>query len=424
MSGKGLRHGFTTGACAAAAAKGAALMLREQRRFDSVELALPAGFSHRFELHGQRWDETSAHCFVVKDAGDDPDVTHGVEVHAEVFLGGAVGADPRVRPLDQGPPKEIGRTHGFAPAKVIIEGGVGIGRVTKPGLAVPVGGWAINPMPRRMITEAVLEVFPPHSFPLTPHVVISVPDGVERARRTLNERLGIVGGLSILGTTGVVKPISHRAWTDTLEVALDVALAGGCATVVLSTGRTSEQAAQRFLQNPPPPLMGGGRGEGDSEDGTPALTLPHRGGGKSVQLPDEAFVMMGDHVGYAFEACHRKGVSGIVLAAQFAKLVKVACGHAQTHAGSSSLDLARLADWSRMLGLDEGTAKKIECANTAREVLELLGPGHPLVGDVADRALERLRQWAAGAAVAILLVDYEGRIAGRFGRAGGFDSKG
>jgi len=363
--GRPLRHGYTTGACAAAAARGAALMLRDQRSVDEVEILLPAGFAARFPLHGQTFDERRACCHVVKDAGDDPDVTNGVEVHAEVNLCPGEGG-----------------------TRIVIEGGAGIGRVTKPGLAVPVGEAAINPVPRKMIEEAVRSVFPEMASTQTVLVTLSIPDGVERAKRTLNERLGIVGGLSILGTTGVVRPISHKAWTDTLEVALDVARAAGCETVVLSTGRTSELAAQGVFRD--------------------------AGLGTRDRLPEEAFIMMGDHVGYALEACHRKGVPRILLAAQFAKLVKIACGHAQTHVASSRLDLSRLADWARMDGLDGSLAEEIECANTAREVFERLGAGHPLAGMVAGRALARLRQWAPGAAVAILLVGYDGAVS-RFG---------
>jgi cobalt-precorrin-5B (C1)-methyltransferase len=368
MARKPLRTGFTTGACAAAAALGAARMLKEQRRIEAVEPLLPAGVAATFRLEGQVFDAQKASCFVVKDAGDDPDVTHGVEVHAEVRMVGANGAG--------------------GPA-VVIEGGTGIGKVTKPGLAVPVGEWAINPVPRRMITEAVLEVFPPHASRLTPHVVISIPDGEERAKRTLNARLGIVGGLSILGTSGIVRPISHQAWTDTLDAALDVALAGGCDTVVLSTGRTSELAAQRYIAD--------------------------LGLGTRNRFPEEAFVMMGDHVGYALAACHRRGFPRLVLAAQFAKLVKIASGHAQTHVGASRLELGQLAAWCRASGLDEALAKTIECANTAREVyLAAADPG-ALAAVVAERALAQMRIWAPGAALAVFLVDYDGTTAGCYG---------
>ena len=353
-----MRSGFTTGACAAAASLGAARMLKEQRLLREVEILLPAGFSASFRLEGQHFDEASAGCFVVKDAGDDPDVTHGAEVHAEVEM--------------PPPPFAKGR-----PGDVIIEGGAGIGRVTKRGLAVSVGEWAINPVPRRMVEEALRSVFPRLPEGRILRVVLSIPDGTERARRTLNERLGIVGGLSILGTTGVVRPISHQAWTDTLDVALDVALAAGCNTIVLSTGRTSELVAQ-----------------------------------KELSLPEEAFIMMGDHVGHALEACHLRGFRQMVLSAQFAKLVKIGLGYAQTHAGNSRLDFGKLALWARDWALDEDMAKKIECANTAREIYEMTSE----IADVAaDRALAQMSRRAPGAEAAILLAGYDGRQAGRFG---------
>jgi cobalt-precorrin-5B (C1)-methyltransferase len=373
-----LRHGFTTGACAAAAALGAARMLSEQRLVESVEISLPAGFSATFALCGQRISQDCAACFVVKDAGDDPDATNGVEVHAEVSL------------VDSGEEDK----------GVIITGGIGIGRVTKPGLAVPVGEWAINPVPTRMITKALQEVFPPSSSTPTPHVIISIPDGKERARRTLNERLGILGGLSILGTTGVVKPISHKAWTDTLEVALDVALAADSSVVVLSTGRTSEMAAQGFLELP--------KGKRQKDKGGSNL-LP-----LALSPLPESYVMMGDHVAHALEACHRRGFVRIVLAAQFAKLVKIAAGHSCTHVGDSRLDLDALATWARESGLDEVFAKKIECANTAREAYES-DEGGRLAAAVAPRALEEIKKRAPGASIAVLLVDYRGRPAATFG---------
>jgi len=374
MARRTLRSGYTTGACAAAAAKGAARMLRDQRCVEEVELLLPAGVTARFRLQGQSFDANGARCFVVKDAGDDPDVTHGVEVHAEVTL---------TLPL---PPINKGG--------VVIDGGKGIGRVTKPGLAVPVGEWAINPVPRRMISEALLEVFADQPPPVVIHCCLSIPDGEERAKRTLNARLGILGGLSILGTSGIVRPISHQAWTDTLDAALDVTLAGGCDTVVLSTGRTSELAAQQVLVG----------------KSSPPVT-----GGEAGRLPEEAFVMMGDHVGYALEACHRRGLPRIVLAAQFAKLVKIACGHRQTHVSASRLDLAQLAGWCRTCGLDEPPAETIECANTAREVYLAAKDPDALAAVVAERALMQLRRWAPGAALAVLLVDYGGAPAGRYG---------
>lgn len=398
MSAKQLRQGYTTGACAAAATLGAALMLREQRLVETVELPLPAGFSANFPLAGQRFALESAACFVVKDAGDDPDVTHGAEVHAEVRC---VSPSPQPSPTrgegaktfpppltgegDQRiPPPLVGGGEGEGGPSVVVVGGVGIGRVTKPGLAVPVGEWAINPVPRRMILAAVAAAFPQLPTGHQLRVTISIPDGVERTKRTLNERLGILGGLSILGSSGVVRPISHKAWTDTLEVALDVALAAAGSTVVLATGRSSERVAQQQLA-----------------------------------LAEETFIMMGDHVGYAFEACHRRGFARIVLAAQFAKLVKIACGHPQTHVHSSALDLQQLACWGRRLGLDDVASKQIECANTAREVFHSHPDAALLIAEVARQALQQLERRAPGAQLEILLVDYAGGLAGHFVKGSG-----
>ncbi len=349
MAKRQLRSGFTTGACAAAAAKGAALLLRDgaAEAAEAAEIDLPAGFRASFALHGQAVTDGVARCFVVKDAGDDPDVTHGIELHAA-----------------------LQRT---AVAELEIVAGVGIGRVTKPGLAVAVGMPAINPVPRRMIAQAVGEVFPQGTGL---RLTLSIPDGEQRAEKTLNARLGILGGLSLLGTTGVVKPISHKAWTDTLDVALDVALAAGSRPVVLSTGRTSEAAGQQHFS-----------------------------------LPEEAFVMMGDHLGYTLEACHRKGVPAVALAVQFAKLVKIACGHPQTHVRHSQLDLGQLLQWAGEIDLDAADCQKLELANTAREVFESFGVDSPLIARVAREALAICQKQQPGSEFSILLVDYQGRVA-------------
>lgn len=346
MAKKTLRSGYTTGACAAAAAKGAALLLRDGAA-EVAGIVLPTGAGACFQLHGQQLDAGVAHCFVVKDAGDDPDVTHGVELHARLQRTAAAGLE--------------------------ISAGQGIGTVTKPGLAVAVGQAAINPVPRRMIEQALAEVFPADTGL---QLILSIPDGEQRAAKTLNARLGILGGLSLLGTTGVVRPISHQAWTDTLEVALDVALAAGAEPVVLSTGRTSELAAQQHFD-----------------------------------LPEEAFVMMGDFIGYTLEACQRKGVAQIVLSGQFAKLLKIASGHPQTHVRHSQLDLKQLLCWGKEIGLDAAECQQLELVNTARQVFETFGADSPLIERVGRQALTLCQRQVAGAEISLLLVDYQGRVA-------------
>jgi len=355
MNVKNLRYGYTTGSCAAAAVKGAAQMLRDQTLVDEVELTLPCGETARFRLRGCLLRDNTASCYVVKDAGDDPDVTNGAEIHA------------------------LAKVEFFTKRRLVIQGGVGIGRVTKPGLAVQVGEWAINPVPRRMIMEVVKEVFAMRCVPATLTFTVSIPNGEELAKKTLNERLGIVGGLSILGTSGIVKPISTKAWTDTVDASIDVALACGSRTVVLSTGRSSELAAQRQLAS---------KGE----------------------LGVEAFVMMGDHFGYSIMSCAKKGVPQVVVAGQFAKLVKIACGHQQTHVSSSELDLAWLAD---LLRETPGTARLEPLAreaNTARHLLEASQYDQELIELVCARAAKACALCAPGLSVRVLLAGYQGEM--------------
>ncbi len=352
-----LRSGYTTGACAAAAAKGAAEMLVRQASVSQVSIELPTGEVASFQLLGQKFSVDSATCFVIKDAGDDPDVTNGAELYAEVTL---------TPTLSQG---ERGQS-------VLISGGTGVGTVTKPGLAVPPGQWAINPVPRRMIEQAINDVLTPYSSPLTLQVVISIPDGELRAKKTLNARLGIIGGLSILGTTGIVRPISAKAWTDTIDAALDVARACGCENVVLSTGRTSELVAQQHL----------------------------------ASLPEEAYIMMGDHVAYALQACARRGFMHPVIACQFAKLLKIACGHPNTHAAASELDLATLRGWAEEAGLAPEIITVITRANTAREIALASGFDAGLMRLVTGRAERAAATHAFGLAARFLLCDYGGHV--------------
>ena len=372
---KHLRSGYTTGACAAAAAKGAAFMLRDQQVVGEVEITLPRGELARFTLHDQQFSATDATCFVVKDAGDDPDITNGAEIHATVsFL-------PTASPSPQPSPAT-----GEGEKHISISGGIGIGKVTKPGLAVPPGEWAINPVPRQMITDALLEVFTLHSSLFTLHCLLSIPNGELLALKTLNARLGIICGLSILGTTGIVRPISAQAWTDTIDTAIDVALACGSETVVLSTGRTSEMVAQTKL----------GLGTGDW--------------GLQKKLPEEAFVMMGDHVGHALRSCARKGVKQVILAGQFAKLLKVACGHEQTHVSSSELDLKHLLTWVENTSRASRLTPHLSEAVTARGVLEASGNDPALIRLVCDRAMEFAGHLSPGVKIKVLLAGYHGEM--------------
>ncbi len=347
---KQLRSGYTTGACAAAATLGAAMFLRDSQPPQEIWLPMPGGDRARFVFERCVLEGDSAVASVIKDAGDDPDVTHGVEICA--------------------------RLSRLADQEIEFAAGIGVGTITKPGLALRVGEPAINPVPRQMIETALRTIFAEGGF----RIEIFIPEGLERAAKTMNERLGIVGGLSILGTTGIVRPISHKAWTDTLEVALDVARASGSGDIVLSTGRSSETAAQGYLP----------------------------------ELPEEAFVMMGDHIGYCLEACARKKVFALTLSGQFAKLVKIACGHPQTHVRNSRLDLRQVVHWAREINLDPADISRLELAHTARDIFTQFGADSVLIDKVAAEALLQCRKILPEAHLQLLLVDYRGRIARHF----------
>jgi cobalt-precorrin-5B (C1)-methyltransferase len=216
--GRGLRTGWTTGTCASAAAKAAAIQLVIGQAPGEVEVGLPGGRRVRFPVEL----DDEGHCIVVKDAGDDPDCTHGARMTASVAEAPGTGANTE------------------------LLAGPGVGTITLPGLGLPVGGPAINPVPRRMILGAVAEVT---GRPLA--VTLSVPGGEAMAAKTSNGRLGIVGGISILGTTGIVRPFSTAAYRASVVQQIDVAAAQGHTDLILATGSRTEQAAARLFPDLP-----------------------------------------------------------------------------------------------------------------------------------------------------------------------------
>lgn len=334
---RALRTGFSTGANAAAAAKGAALLLRDGAAPAHVDIPFPSGARHTFALLSSSRDGDTATAVVVKDAGDDPDVTHRAHLTATVR-----------------------RVPGDA---VVVGGGEGVGTVTKPGLGLDVGGPAINPVPRRMITEAVREVFPGGV-----EVTISVPDGEKMARRTTNRRLGIVGGISILGTTGIVRPFSTASWRASVVQAVAVMAAQGCPTLVLATGGRTERGAMALLP----------------------------------ELPDVAFVEVGDFTGAALRRAVELGLRDVVFVGMVGKLTKLASGVLMTHYTRSKVDTGLLAAITGRAGGSTELVGAVEGANTARHAYELweaagvLRPcGDALCAGVRD-VLERFAAEVAG----------------------------
>ena len=290
-----LRQGFSSGTAATAAATAALRLLLEGRPPEAVPVELPDGGRLVIAVReARRLSGQAAGAAVIKDGGDDPDVTHGAEIRARVAILPGSGREP----------------------EVILRGGVGVGRVTRPGLPVAVGQPAINPVPRDMIRRALQEVWQERGLSLAEmrlDVEISVPRGEILAQRTLNPRLGIVDGISILGTHGLVKPFSHEGYTGAIDSALSVAAATGLDQVVLTTGGKSEKLARAARPD----------------------------------LPEQAFIQIADFFAHALTGAVKAGMRTIGLVCFFGKAVKQAMGLAYTHAHRAPLDHQRLADWFR-----------------------------------------------------------------------------
>jgi cobalt-precorrin-5B (C1)-methyltransferase len=385
---KDLRSGYTTGACAAAAAKAAviALMglesgrgevtspLRSPENIHEVEIPFPDGSRHSFKIQNSKSktekDELIASSSVIKDAGDDPDVTHRAEIVAEARLVQGTDAGARL------------------PLRIDIKGGKGVGTVTKPGLPVPVGEAAINPVPRKMIEDAVMEAVDigkgKARLAPTIEITISVPNGEELARKTLNHRLGIVGGISILGTTGIVKPVSAEAWTATISSSMDVAKAMGHKEIVVSAGRSSEKAHV-----------------------------------KKFKLPEEAYVLMGDYLEYSLKEAGRHGFKKIHLCAQWAKMVKIAMATPQTHVRFGAINIKKAVEFLDGLGVGAyGNTRLPDLEfNTAREIFDYILSSRnakarravPLQ-KVCNAAKNYAEAVAGRIPVTAYLVSYEGEI--------------
>ncbi len=349
---RGLRTGFTTGACAAAAAKAATRVLVQNIMLTQIETTLPNRQGITFVLARCERLGEGALVSIIKDGGDDPDCTHGAEIVAEVQLCKRPGVE--------------------------IRGGVGVARVTKPGLGLEVGGPAINPVPRRNIAEMVNEELDGSEWQGV-IVTISVPRGEELAKQTTNARLGLFGGISILGTSGIVKPYSTAAYRASVVQAIDVAKERGLTQVVLTTGGKSEAYAMKMFPD----------------------------------LPEDAFVQMGDFVGVAIKHAARRKLASAQIVGMMGKLSKMANGKMQTHVAGSEVNLDLLADFARELGASDLIHESIRSANTARHVLEICAD-HGLVQItelICRRAVEHTSRHAGGElTVEAYLVDFGGAL--------------
>jgi cobalt-precorrin-5B (C1)-methyltransferase len=351
-----LRRGWTTGTCAAAAAKAAFTALVSGDFPDPVAVTLPRGERPSFALAMTRMADNAATAGVIKDAGDDPDVTHGALICATVRLA-AAGTG------------------------VTFCAGEGVGTVTRAGLPVAPGEPAINPVPRRMIVQAIAEVAAASGRAADVEVEVSIPGGEALAAKTLNARLGIIGGLSILGTTGIVVPYSCSAWIASIHSGIDVARAAGLTHIVGSTGANSEAAAQK--------LYG---------------------------VSDIALIDMGDFVGGMLKYLRRHPVPRVTIAGGVAKMTKLAQGLTDLHSKRGEVDLAVLAKFAKVAGAGEQVARDIVAANTAAQAFTIAqATGIALGNQVALAAQDTATNIVAGTEIAIeiVLFDREQNLVGR-----------
>ncbi|MFE4861412.1 cobalt-precorrin-5B (C(1))-methyltransferase [Streptomyces sp. NPDC056670] len=357
----GLRPGWTTGACATAATTAAYTALLTGDFPDPVTITLPRGQTPAFALAAEELAAGHAMAAVVKDAGDDPDVTHGALIRSTV----------RLLPPGSG---------------VVFRAGEGVGTITRPGLPLPVGEPAVNPVPRQMMRDHVALVAGRHGAPGDVEITLSVDHGAEIARSTWNPRLGILGGLSILGTTGIVVPYSCSAWIDSIRRGVDVARAAGRTHVAGCTGSTSERTVV-------------------AEHG----------------LPEDALLDMGDFAGAVLKYVRRHPVDRLTICGGFAKLSKLAAGHLDLHSARSQVDKPFLAELARQGGASEALATEVADANTGLAALQLCtAAGVPLGDLVAARARDEALSVLRGAPVAVdvICIDRAGNVVGRSAPAG------
>ena len=357
---RGNRTGFTTGVNAAAAARAASMGLLTGCVPENILCRLPNGNEVSFAVLESSVDDDGgvrqARAVIVKDAGDDPDATHGAHLTADVrLLPGQAGA-------------------------VVLKGGPGVGIVTKEGLGLEVGGPAINPVPRRNISDnvrsAASEILAVDGLEVT----ISVPGGEEMAKKTLNARLGILGGISILGTTGIVRPYSTAAFRASVVQAVDVAAKQGQTSVVFTTGGRTEKFAMRQLP----------------------------------ELEESCFVQMGDFVKAAFTSAIKRQLTNVYIGAMVGKLTKMCQGLAVTHAWKAEIDRDLLADSAREVGAPDDLVEEIRSAETARfaaEKLANLGLTVKFHQQLAKKAIRSLKtEYPGDYRLTVLVCDFEGQF--------------
>ncbi|KZL28538.1 cobalt-precorrin-5B (C(1))-methyltransferase [Pseudovibrio sp. Ad37] len=353
---KKLRTGWTTGACATAAAKAAYAAFLSGDFSDPISITLPRGDTPSFALAFEKLSENSASATIIKDAGDDPDVTHGALIQAKVT------PNPTV-------------------TGIRFIAGSGVGTVTKPGLPIPVGEPAINPVPRQMMTRELQQVADDHGVGLAVDVEISIQNGEELAQKTMNPRLGIVGGLSVLGTTGIVRPFSCAAWIASIHRGVDVARATGLTHVAAATGATSEDVLRAHYPD----------------------------------LSEQAYLDMGDFAGGLLKYLRAHPVRKLTISGGIAKLTKLAQGAMDLHSARSAVDFDALADVLDHAGASKELLEETRRANLVSHIAQKAAAENIHMGEViAQRAQRAALNILRGAPVSveIIVVDRQGQVLG------------
>ncbi|MFM9874857.1 MAG: cobalt-precorrin-5B (C(1))-methyltransferase [Nitrosarchaeum sp.] len=351
-----LKTGFTTGTSATAAAKAGLLSIINQIKIEDVDVKLPKGSLIKIPIHLLQFNENTAKCSVIKDGGDDPDVTHGAEIIVELSF------TDKINEID-------------------IDGGEGVGIVTKPGLGLEINKAAINPVPKKMICENLREVVDKYNLKKGIKIIISVPKGKELGPKTDNPRLGILNGISILGTSGIVIPFSTASYAASIRQNLDVSIAMGNSTVVLTTGGRSEDYVKKI-----------------------------------IDLPEHCFVQMGDFSGYTIQQCARKEIKKAYVVGFIGKLAKMAMGVKQTHVKGSKVDMSFLAELARKCNANETIIQSIKKANTARHVSEIIIENNVggFFDEICNETYRHMRKHSEEKVeLDVILFDFDGNILAR-----------
>lgn len=388
-----LRTGYTTGACATAAAKAALLALLTGKEQKESRITLPSGESIALPVASTEWNEKtasspSAVCTVMKEAGDDPDVTNGCTIQAQVRLEEAPVPSP-------------------APV-ICFRGGEGVGKVTLPGLGLAIGEPAINATPRKMITQELREVLQHpemlNASALSPDrlqliVTISVPGGAELAARTFNPKLGIVGGISIIGTSGIVRPFSSDAFVASIRKEAQVAKAIGCQTLVLNSGAKSERFIKAFIA-------------GSASDSNPNYDLDFDPGLRSAPLPSQAYIHYGNFIGETLKIASELGFPHIVLGIMIGKAVKLAEGALDTHSKKAVMNKSFLKALAEEAGCSPASIEAIEPLTLARELWTLFPVGEQprFFRLLLRKCLAHCRPLLPRSAFSLLLITEEGTV--------------